>query len=130
MFVMALGDWDANEFQTTAEPVFASFMFLAYLFIMMVRPPAGLRVAERADAGVGTRCSRLTPAPLPFPPQIVLLNLLIAIMGDSYDRVKDKEELEFLKGKVRQLPRTDHARRRRHSRRRLGIENMFGEARK
>ncbi len=31
---------------------------------------------------------------------VVLLNLLIAIMGDSFDRVKDKEVLEFLRGKV------------------------------
>ena len=34
---------------------------------------------------------------------VVLLNLLIAIMGDSYDRVKDKEVLEFLRGKVRRV---------------------------
>jgi len=34
---------------------------------------------------------------------VILLNLLIAIMGDSYDRVKDKEELEFMRGKVKLL---------------------------
>eukprot|EP00873_Tetraselmis_striata_P004977 jgi/Tetstr1/425241/TSEL_015696.t1 len=34
---------------------------------------------------------------------VIMLNLLIAIMGDSYDRVKDKEHLEFMRGKVKLL---------------------------
>ncbi|GMH44608.1 hypothetical protein BSKO_12560 [Bryopsis sp. KO-2023] len=31
---------------------------------------------------------------------VVLLNLLIAVMGDSFDRVKSTEELQFLKGRA------------------------------
>ena len=31
---------------------------------------------------------------------IMLLNLLIGIMGDSFDRVRSEEEAEFLKGKA------------------------------
>ena len=32
-----------------------------------------------------------------FIGQIVFLNLLIAIMGDTYDRVKERSEVEYLK---------------------------------
>lgn len=32
---------------------------------------------------------------------IVLLNLLIAIMGDTFDRVKDSEEIQLLIGRAK-----------------------------
>lgn len=46
---------------------------------------------------------------------IVLLNLLIAIMGDSYDRVKNTEETKFLKERAEVI---------------LDMESMLSESKK
>lgn len=40
------------------------------------------------------------PLPTHTPPQIVLLNMLIALMRDIYQKVRDTEQDVFLKGRA------------------------------
>ena len=38
-----------------------------------------------------------------FVETVVLLNMLIAIMGDTFDRVRSREELQLLKGRAKYI---------------------------